>query len=115
MASSPLFAWIALAAVCVSACSAATDDDAASTDDTEALSGNAKKINIGFNVGFADNLPYLHDYFDEKRTIQPGPRLCHTYLQWDIADEAEGIGNEKSPNAHRPAFEYWLKEAAGKW
>jgi hypothetical protein len=112
----PLFAWIALAAVCVSACSATSDDDgAASTDDSEeALAGNAKKINVGFNVGLADNIPYLHDYFAYAKTIQPGPRLCHTYLQWNIADEAEGIGTEGSANAHRPGFEYWLQQVAGK-
>lgn len=102
------------AALSVVACSAASDEDGTATadDSEEALSGNAQKINIGFNAGYAEQFGYFAD-FNGKTNIHPGPSICHTYVGYDIADENELMGNASSPEGHRAYFEYWLTQAEG--
>ena len=75
------------------ACTASTDEGDVTTDADEAeLAGNAKKINIGFNAGFQEQLQYLPD-FNTKTSIHLGPRLCHEYVDWRVA---EGAGSKNA-------------------
>jgi hypothetical protein len=98
-----------LASIHVLGCSAA-DEDATSTDD-EALSGSPDAINIGFNGG-PDQFAYYQDFFGAS-SIRPGPRLCHTYIAWNIAEQPAGMGDAESPRGSRATFEYWLSQAKG--
>lgn len=96
----------------LSGCSGASED--ASASDPEALSGNPKDIDIGFNGaagGFGvDQFRYFPLFFGAS-SIHPGPRLCHTYVEWNVAEEPPGMGDAGSPAGKRAAFEYWLAHA----
>jgi hypothetical protein len=93
----------------LTACAATGGEDAQSVG--EDLSGNASAIDIGFNGG-PDQFAAFPLFF--QRDVHAGPRLCHTYLAWDVASEAPAMGNANSPEGKRAWFEYWLHEAAGQ-
>src|ERR1700722_18292487 len=72
----------------LSACGGTGGEDAQSVGEDQ--SGNPASIDIGFNGG--------PDQFDDfpiffGASVPAAPRLCHTYLAWDVASEASGMGN----------------------
>lgn len=93
----------------VAACGGTAGDDAQSLG--EALRSPAA-IDIGFNGG-PDQFDYFADFFGAS-TIHPGPRLCHTYVVWNIGQQPRAMGNANSDPGTRPWFEYWLHEAQGR-
>ncbi len=84
--------------------------DESSTSSTEELSGSPEAINIGFNGG-PDQFAYFTEFWNSS-SVQPGPRLCHTYLSWNVALQKPGQGaaNEQGSRAF---FEDWLAHAEG--
>ncbi len=111
-------------ALLLSAAGCAVDDGSIPDDtspDLEALVGNAHDIVIGFNSGAdsggADNFRYYPFFF----AATAHPRICHTYVMWDVALQSGGnegrvanlpSGADKTaPSGSRPAFEYWLSQA----
>jgi hypothetical protein len=107
-----LLATTLLISLPVAGCGATTDDPSAGA--AQALSGNPDDIDIGFNGaagGFGvDQFQYFPLFFDAS-PIHPGPRLCHTYVEWNVADQPPAMGDASSPAGDRAAFEYWLSHA----
>lgn len=99
--------WISLA---TAGCIAPTGTEAEGTTD-EALAGNPADIDIGFN-GPPDQFAYTDDFYAAS-TVHPGPRLCHTYVAWNVAEQPAGMGDSGSKPGERPWLEYWLHEAEG--
>lgn len=94
------------------ACAAPTDDaDDEAMEEGEALSGTPQALDIGFNGG-PDQFDYWNDFFGAQ-TVKPGPRLCHTYLVWTVADEPAGAPDAKAKPGTRAWFEAWLGAAKG--
>jgi hypothetical protein len=74
-----------LAALPLASCVGAPTDDDASDNETEALAGDLKSINIGFNGG-TDQFGYFDDFFKSKGAVAiPGPHVCHWYVPWNVA------------------------------
>jgi hypothetical protein len=71
----------------------------------------ASAINIGFNGG-PDQFRYTDEFHAASVPID-GPRLCHTYVHWNVASSRAGMGNAQSPAGTRAWLEYWLSQAAG--
>ncbi len=99
-----------LVAFAQTACGADSGNDASVADNADALSGNPKAVNIGFNGG-ADQFAYYDDFFAVSQ--HAGPRLCHTYVVWNVAEQPAGMGNAQSHGGSRAYLEYWLHEAIG--
>jgi hypothetical protein len=78
----------------------------------EDLSGDAAAIDVGFNGG-PDQFDYFPDFFGAS-TIHGEPRLCHTYVAWNLASQPAGVGNAQSAPGSRAWFEYWLQQAQGR-
>lgn len=81
-------ALASLAAGCLSDVDGDSDADG-NGDDGEGVTTDAvspRTINVGFN-GEADQFSYMAEFW-AKATIHPGPRLCHGYFQWNLADSA---------------------------
>jgi hypothetical protein len=93
----------------VAACGGTGGEDPQSS--SQDLSGSPAAIDIGFNGG-PDQFAYFPAFFTTD--VQAGPRLCHTYIAWDVANEAPVLGNASSREGTRAWFEYWLHEAAGR-
>jgi hypothetical protein len=93
----------------LSACGGSGGEDAASV--AEDLSGDPASIDIGFNGG-PDQFADFPIFFGAD--VKAGPRLCHTYLAWDVASQAPGVGNGSSAGGSRAWFEYWLQQAEGQ-
>jgi hypothetical protein len=98
-------------------CDLGQSDDDGSVDDTSLepdVAGDPKNLNIGFDGQAGpfgvSQFGYFSVYF-QASTIHPGPFSCHTYVSWDVATEPAVMGDATSEPAHRPAFEYWLKNA----
>src|ERR1700748_3128024 len=67
-------------------CSSDQGDEPAKTD--EELSGSPSAINIGFSGDATQFTDY--DKFLSKGVKEPGPRICHTYTSWDVANHKAG-------------------------
>ena len=93
----------------VAACGGSQGDDAQSLG--EDVTATAAAINIGFNGG-PDQFDYFADFYGAS-TLHGEPRLCHTYLVWNVADQAASVGDAQSPGGSRAWFEYWLQKAQG--
>jgi hypothetical protein len=76
------------------------------------LTGNPAAIDVGFNGG-PDQFDYFPDFYGAS-TVHPGPRLCHTYVVWNVAEQPRGMGDASSPPGSRAWFEYWLHQAQGR-
>ena len=113
MTKSRSFAVLALFLFPLAACGSDPGEDAA-TSASEELRGNPRNIDIGFDGaagGFGvDQFQYFSHFFGAS-SIHPGPRLCHTYVQWDVAGQPAAMGDASSAGGKRPAFEYWLSHA----
>ncbi|HEX4512296.1 MAG TPA: hypothetical protein VH054_02135 [Polyangiaceae bacterium] len=86
-------------------------DDSAS--DSAAVSGNPKNINIGFG-GFGTAPSNDFGQFGAMKTFfaatvtQPGDRICHLYLPWNIAL----VGPKDANFGERQDFEKWIADAS---
>jgi len=99
--------------VLLAACAAPTDDgdeDAEALEEGEALSGSPNELIVGFNGG-PDQFDYWPDFFGEQ-TVKT-PRLCHTYLAWNIAGEPAAPADAKADPGTRPWFQAWIERAKG--
>ena len=97
----------------VSACVDLGDASDATVDDdgpeVALAAGSPHAINIGFN-GPADQFTYADLYF-AANTGAPGPRLCHTYVRWNLSDEAPN--GDPTVAGSRAYLADWLAHAAG--
>jgi hypothetical protein len=68
------------------------------------------RLNIGFN-GDASEFAF-HPDWDAATVVQPGARVCHTYISWDVAYQApqQGSAGDESSRAY---LDSWLSGAAG--
>ena len=91
-------------------------DEVPSDGDEDGDSGTASfaqtpdRLNIGFN-GDATQFAY-HPDWDTATVAQPGNRVCHTYISWDVAWQAPhagAVGDESS----RAYLDNWLAGAIG--
>jgi hypothetical protein len=98
-----------LAAFPLIACVASADESTGST--SAEISGAPDAINIGFN-GDASQFPFLDDFFAKSDVPRPGPRLCHTYPGWNVAEQPAGSGS-LSDSTSRAWLEAWLRAAEG--
>jgi hypothetical protein len=92
------------------------DDGSEDTSNVEfEAAGTPQDINLGFNGAAGEfgvsQFAFYPDFFNIPGSFHPGPRVCHTYIAWDIANEPEAMGNAQSPAGRRAAFEYWLAHA----
>jgi hypothetical protein len=88
------------------------DDGPGGPDDigVQPFAEDPANLNIGFNDGSADEFNYYDDFFQSG--IHNGPRLCHTYVAWNIADQAPHNGTVTDP-ATRAYLDDWLAKAQG--
>jgi hypothetical protein len=94
-------------------CSGSPGGESFGTSESD-LSGNPTSLNIGFNGG-ADSLGveqfgYYSAFFTQS-AIHPGPRICHTYVLWNLAEEPDGPADADATAGTRTAFKAWLAEA----
>lgn len=72
--------------------------------------GDVAKLNIGFNNGFATQFAFYPMFFAES---VPSPaRLCHAYVQWNVAHQAPGSGTI-ADHSTRAFIADWLARAQG--
>jgi hypothetical protein len=64
-------------------------------------------LTIGFNDGYVDELNFYPDYFAIDTTHE---HLCHTYVNWNVMDQAPGAG-DPTDSASRAYIDAWLTEA----
>lgn len=69
-------------------------------------------LNVGFNDGYVEQFGYYDDYFKTADAIHFGPRLCHTYVQWNVANQAPGAG-DVTDSSTRAYLDHWLSKAEG--
>ena len=74
------------------------------------LAGDVRKLDIGFD-GHADQFAYYDDFFGAAR-YTPGPRLCHGYVAWNIANQPPHSG-DASKQSDRAYVDDWLARAEG--
>ena len=71
------------------------------TGDAESeLAGDARKLDIGFD-GYADQFAYYDDFFGAAK-FTPGPRLCHGYVAWNIANQPPHSGDASKQSTRAP-------------
>ncbi|HEY5937269.1 MAG TPA: hypothetical protein VIU61_21615, partial [Kofleriaceae bacterium] len=103
--------WIWLAFSCA-ADEAPTPKDPDAEDPVEtideAVPGDPAALAIGFNAGYADQFDFFGDFY----ATSPGPRLCHAYVSWNVADQPPGTGTIED-HASRAFIEDWLARAEG--
>jgi hypothetical protein len=112
-----LLAILALAAGCL-----AGDDEALDIGDIEddgedgeeedyvPFAGDVKKLNVGFNNGYASQFAYFPQFFSQS---VPSPaRLCHAYVQWNVAHQPPGFGSV-ADHSTRAFIADWLARAQG--
>jgi hypothetical protein len=105
-------ATLAVSSLFLPACSGADDAVVDDTSETaEELSGSPDAINIGMNGG-PDQFTYFEDFLKVSTVTQAGPRVCHTYVSWNIAKQKPGAGSTSEPGS-RAWFESWIKAANG--
>jgi hypothetical protein len=87
------------------------DDGEDGEEETVAVAhADAMQLNIGFNNGYASQFAYYPDFFDTA--VAPGPRLCHAYVQWNVADQAPWSGSI-ADHSSRAFIDDWLQKAEG--
>jgi hypothetical protein len=88
------------------------DDGDGSADDLPVVSEaiNPDNLNIGFNDGFVEQFDYYPDYFGIH--AQHGPRLCHAYIAWNVANLAPHTG-DVTDTSTRAFLDNWLAHAQG--
>jgi glucosylceramidase len=70
-------------------------------------------LNIGFNGGSNAGGSQQFDFdwtFFNTGSVQPAERICHTYVDWELANET-GAPNIDGPGGERSAFAAWLRDA----
>ncbi|HEY4244706.1 MAG TPA: hypothetical protein VGM88_33055 [Kofleriaceae bacterium] len=72
--------------------------------------GDAHDLRFGFD-GPTDQLAYFDDFYGAA-TVNQGARLCHTYLPWNVANQAPNHGDATS-RADRAYLDAWLRAAQG--
>jgi hypothetical protein len=104
---------VIVALLAFAACVDAGDAGDASVDEDSAeealVAGNPRALDIGFNGG-PDQFAYSDLYF-AANTGLAGPRLCHTYVRWNLPREAPG--GDPTVAASRAYLADWLSHAAG--
>ena len=85
-----------------------TDDDGSLAPE---VAGNPALLNIGFNDGHVEEFGYYPDFFNAS-SIHPGPRLCHAYFQWDVANQAPHSGSVTDVSS-RAYVDNWFALAQG--
>jgi hypothetical protein len=86
-----------------------TGDPNADEQADDLIAGNPQSLNIGFNGG-PDQFPYLDQFF-AANTGKATPRLCHTYVAWDLASQP--ANGDPSVAGTRAWLASWLAQAAG--
>jgi hypothetical protein len=76
------------------------------------LATDPSNLNIGFNGADASEFGYYPDYFQTANAITFGPNLCHTYVQWNVADQAPHAGTVDDHHS-RAYLDDWLSKAQG--
>nr|HEX4314494.1 hypothetical protein [Kofleriaceae bacterium] len=107
---------LALLPLVIPACLVGDGSDDADPDGDDGsiaadASGDPAKLNIGFNDGHLGEFAHYDAFFDIN-TAQPGPRLCHVYIRYDIGNDAPGAGSI-SDEGSRAFLDEWFKEAQG--
>ncbi len=77
------------------------------------VAGTPAKLDIGFNDGHADQFDYYADFFAAPGAIHPGPRMCHGYFAWDVANQAPHAGDPATQST-RAYLDAWLAKAQGQ-
>jgi hypothetical protein len=87
-------------------------DEGADTDDGGVTSAavNPNNLNIGFNDGFTSEFDFYPDFFNLRAPTLP--RLCHTYVAWDVATQPAHTGQISDPTT-RAYIEDWFAHAQG--
>src|SRR5687767_10551122 len=68
-------------------------------------------LNVGFNNGFAVQFQHFPAWFAASK---PSPaRLCHAYVQWNVANQAPWSGSV-ADHSTRAFIDDWLQKAQGK-
>jgi hypothetical protein len=88
------------------------DSDGDGNDGTgvQADAASPKSINIGFD-GELDQFGYFADFFGAS-SIQPGPRLCHGYFEWNVGSMQPHSG-DPTDSSSRAFLDAWLTAAQG--
>lgn len=105
----PVFALALALAGFAAGCGAELDDTDEGAVESE-LAGDVRKLDIGFD-GHADQFAYYDDFFDAA-TVMPGPRLCHGYVAWNIANQPPHAG-DAGKQTDRAYLDNWLAKAEG--
>ena len=91
----------------------AVDDSDGNGDDGEGVQSAASspmKVNIGFN-GDSTEFEYWPDW-KQASVVQPGNRVCHTYVEWNAGYAAPNTGGVTTPGS-RAYVDHWLSQAKG--
>lgn len=115
-----LWMWTALMAGCVADAPAQTPDGDYDAGDASSEDGlppggspdavDLSKLDIGWNTGYATQFDYFPDFF--AQAIPAGPRLCHAYFSWNVADQAPHAG-AVTDQASRAFVDDWFAKAQG--
>ena len=99
-------------AIVVAGCGAsdATSEETADDADEALVAGDARAVDIGFNGG-PDQFEFTDDFFASE--ARRGPRLCHTYVRFDVAEQRPDPGSADSEPGSRGYLERWLRAAQG--
>jgi hypothetical protein len=88
-------------------------DEGATTDDTGGITSeavNPNHLNIGFNDGFTNEFDFYQDFFNLN--VPTLPRLCHTYVAWDVATQQPHTGLVSDATT-RAFIDDWFAHAQG--
>ncbi len=78
------------------------------TDSVKNAYANVDALNIGFNDGYIAQFDYYPTYF--SRNLHQGPRLCHTYVAWNVMAQAPHEG-DVDDTASRAYIDAWFAHA----
>lgn len=86
-----------------------TDGD--DTDFQAETAGSPKNLDVGFD-GPQDQFGYIDKFFALPGAVKPATRLCHTYVSWNVGNQAPNAGDINDP-ATRAYLDDWLAKAEG--
>lgn len=90
-----------------------TGEDGGNIEVIEAGMIDPANVNVGFNNGYAEQFGYFPTFFNATNAVKPAARLCHAYVQWNVANQAPGTGSV-ADHSTRAFIADWLSKAQGQ-